>query len=649
MKRPDNVRYTNQFYRPRRVNNNGLYVLFAVTSLLVVVTIILAVAAVKKSKKKTDNTLVVPTNDSAPVVTDDSGNTIDPSGIVINTPEPTPPPSIEAYQNPVLYPATAGMDVPIGTPEDKYSPAGRNTTEVVYNGNEKVTGYQRADEIHFKDPLFYQQVGGILTFRGNNFRNCATWGTFALDPAKSQHLEQIWSYNGLESRWSPLGFWWSGTGWTGQPLAVKWDWEVQQIMNIRAEKKSKQGLTEIIVAAEDGYVYFFDIDDGQKTRDPLKIGATIKGTPAVDPRGYPILYVGQGDDNGGEGASKNGVIGWRIFSLIDFSLLHFQSGIDSRAYRTSWGGCDSSPIINGETDTLIYPSENGIIYTVKLNTQFNAGTGALSINPQFVDYKYTFEDGTSTTHGIESSMAIYDHYGWATDNDGNLICIDLNTMSLVWSRRLEDDSDVTPVLEEENGHVYLYTGTEVDWQRNESVYQGAAYTYKFDAMTGEQVWQTSQNCYTSNGDTSAGDVNGGLLATPALGKGNASNLVFFSYCMTKGAYRGNTIVAYDKNTGNQVWSYVMEFYEDPANVTDPYSWSSPVDIYDENGNAYIIIYDSYGQIHMLDALTGTHISHLRLIADENQKINNIESSPIVVDGILVIGSRGNFMYGVKIS
>ena len=51
MKRPDNVRYTNQFYRPRRVNNNGLYVLFAVTSLLVVVTIILAVAAVKKSKK----------------------------------------------------------------------------------------------------------------------------------------------------------------------------------------------------------------------------------------------------------------------------------------------------------------------------------------------------------------------------------------------------------------------------------------------------------------------------------------------------------------------------------------------------------------------------------------------------------------------
>ena len=52
---------------------------------------------------------------------------------------------------------------------------------------------------------------------------------------------------------------------------------------------------------------------------------------------------------------------------------------------------------------------------------------------------------------------------------------------------------------------------------------------------------------------------------------------------------------------------------------------------------------------MLDAVTGTKLSALRLIADQNQITNNIESSPIIVDGILVIGSRGNVMYGVKIS
>lgn len=645
MKRPDNVRYTNQFYRPRRVNNNGLYVLFAVTSLLVVVTIILAVATLKKSKKDS-GALVTSNNGSEVIATDSDGNTIDPSGIVINTPEPTPPPSAEPYQNILLYPATANMDVEIGTPQEKYSPSGRGTTQVIYVDNDQVSSYQRQDEIHMGDPLFYQQVGGILTFRGTNFRNCASWGTFSFDPNKTEHLEQIWGFDNVGSLKSSSWSWnWFGTCWTGQPLAVKWSWEVQQLMNLYPEKKAKQDLTEIIVAATDGYVYFFDLEDGEKTRDPLKTGFTVKGTPAIDPRGYPILYLGQGDDNG-----EKGRIGFRIFNLMNFEEMHFQCGLDSRAYRSTWGACDSSPIICAEADTLIYPNENGMIYTVKLNTQFNAGTGTLSINPQTVAYKYIFDGVEGKQLGIESSMAIYDHYGWCTDNAGNLICIDLNTMSIIWSRRLDDDSDVTPVIEEENGHVYLYTGTEVDWQRNELDYQGASYTYKFDAMTGDVVWQTSQSCFTHNGTNSGDDVNGGMLGTPALGKGEVSNLVFFSYCMTKGTYRGNTLVAYDKATGTEVWKYVMEWVPDPEHVTDPYSWSSPVDVYDDQGNAYILICDSYGQVHLVDAQTGTLVSCTRMTRKDNPEMkHNVESSPIVVDGIMVVGTRGQSICGVKIS
>ena len=94
-------------------------------------------------------------------------------------------------------------------------------------------------------------------------------------------------------------------------------------MNLYPEKKAKQNLTEIIIAAGDGYIYFFDLEDGQKTRDPLKVGFTIKGTPAVDPRGYPILYVGQGDDNG-----EKGRIGYRIFNLMNFEEIHYQAGLD---------------------------------------------------------------------------------------------------------------------------------------------------------------------------------------------------------------------------------------------------------------------------------------------------------------------------------
>ncbi|MBO4688883.1 MAG: PQQ-binding-like beta-propeller repeat protein [Clostridiales bacterium] len=634
MGKPENVRYTNQFYRPRRVNNNGLYILFLVTAVLVVTTIILAVVTLSKSKKKLKNETDSSSGQS--VVTDVNGQTVDPSGIIVMTPTPTPAPSIESYQNPLLYPATAKMDVPIGTPEDKYSPSGRGTTQVVYNDTDTVSGYQRADEIHLGDPLYYQQVGGILTFRGTNFRNCASWGTFSLDPSKEDHLTQVWEYDNIGTLKSSSWSWsWFGTGWTGQPLAVKWPYETQQLMNLYPEKKSKQGLTEVIIAAMDGYVYFFDLDDGQKTRDPLKVGATIKGTPAVDPRGYPLLYVGQGDDNG-----EKGQIGFRIFSLLNFDLLHFQNGLDSRAYRSTWGACDSSPIICGDADTLIYPNENGMIYTVKLNTQWNPGTGTISIDPQTIAYKYIFDGVEGKQLGIESSMAIYDHYGWCTDNAGNLICIDLNTMSMIWSRRLDDDSDVTPVLEEDNGHLYLYTGTEVDWQRSELDYQGASYTYKFDAMTGDVVWQTSQSCYTHNGENSGDDVNGGMLGTPVVGKGSISNLVIFSYCMTKGLYSGNIVVAYDKTTGTEVWKYQMNMY----------SWSSPVDIYDENGNAYILICDSIGQVHLVDAATGNRLCYIRMTRSDNPDAqHNTESSPIVVDGMMVVGTRGQSIIGVKIS
>ncbi|MBP5418166.1 MAG: PQQ-binding-like beta-propeller repeat protein [Clostridiales bacterium] len=649
MGRPENVRYENQFYRPRRVNNNGLYILFLVTVALVVTTIVLAVVTLKKGKKAVKET--TESTSKQAIVTNDQGETVDPTGIIVVTPTVTPAPMIEEYQNPILYPATAKMDVLMGKPKDENTPSGRKVSQTVYNGDEKVSGYQRQDEIHMGDPLNYQKVGGILTFRGNNFRNCASWGTFSLDPAKDKHLEEIWSVKSGDIKGRAFPYW-CGTLWTGQPLAVKWDWNVQQLMNLYPEKKSKKDLTEVIVAAGDGYVYFLDLEDGQPTRDKLKLGFTVKGTPAIDPRGYPILYVGQGDNNV-EGAPDK--VGFRIINLMNFEIIHYQCGLDSRAFRSSWGACDSSPIVCADADTLIYPNENGMVYTVKLNTQFNVGTGTLSINPQTIAYKFIFDEiQQKALYGIESSMAVYDHYGWFTDSAGDLICLDLNTLEMIWSRRLGDDSDVTPVIEESNGHVYLYTGTEVDWQKDHGTgtWQGASFTYKVDAMTGEIVWETSRDCFSySDVDNRSNDVNGGMLGTPVIGKGKASNLVFFSYCMTKGYQRGNSIIAYDKETGNRAWEYVMEYVEDPEHINDPYSWSSPVDVYDDQGNPYIMICDSYGQVHMVDALTGDFVSSVRLQnkAFPNEKLNNTESSPIVVDGILVVGTRGMGIYGVKIS
>ena len=636
MRKPENVRYENQFYRPRRVGSNrSIYILFGVTVALVVSTVVLGIFALKGSKKDLSNDSSSSAS-SETQLTDEQGGliTFDPTDVSETESTPAGP---NELQNPNLYPATVLMNVPIGKPVDTYAPSARGVNQTIFNQSGEIGSFARNPEIHFGDPLNYQQFAGILTFRGNNFRNCASWGYANIDPTKpeGEHFEKVWEFTEMQWKSTPLSSSWSwvGAGWTGQPLAVRWGYDMQQTMNLYPDKKSKENLTEIILASQDGHVYFLDLDDGQKTRDPINVGATIKGTPAVDPRGYPLLYVGQGDDNG-----TRGEVGYRIYSLLNGELLHFEPGLDSRAYRSNWGACDSSPIIDGNADTLIYPSENGMIYTMKLNTDYRPDLGKITVSPETTVYRYSVEGQSGGQFGIESSMSIYDHYGWCSDNGGNLLCIDLNSMQMVWSRGLDDDSDVTPVIEEENGHVYLYTGTEVDWQNEAGGdYQGQAFTYKIDAMTGETVWQTSQSCYTHNGDVSSDDINGGMLGTPIMGKKSISNLVIFSYCMTKNVSYGNALVAYDKTTGNEVWRYDW----------NTYTWSSPVDVYDKDGNAYIVVFDSQGQGHLVDGSTGKRIGLIQGLKQDT--LGNFEASPIVVDDMVVIAQRSPAIYGVKIS
>ena len=636
MRKPENVRYENQFYRPHRVGSNrSIYILFGVTVALVVSTVVLGIFALKGSKKDLSNDSSSSAS-SETHLTDEQGGliTFDPTDVSETESTPAGP---NELQNPNLYPATVLMNVPIGKPVDTYAPSARGVNQTIFNQSGEIGSFARNPEIHFGDPLNYQQFAGILTFRGNNFRNCASWGYANIDPTKpeGEHFEKVWEFTEMQWKSTPLSSSWSwvGAGWTGQPLAVRWGYDMQQTMNLYPDKKSKENLTEIILASQDGHVYFLDLDDGQKTRDPINVGATIKGTPAVDPRGYPLLYVGQGDDNG-----TRGEVGYRIYSLLNGELLHFEPGLDSRAYRSNWGACDSSPIIDGNADTLIYPSENGMIYTMKLNTDYRPDLGKITVSPETTVYRYSVEGQSGGQFGIESSMSIYDHYGWCSDNGGNLLCIDLNSMQMVWSRRLDDDSDVTPVIEEENGHVYLYTGTEVDWQNEAGGdYQGQAFTYKIDAMTGETVWQTSQGCYTHNGDVSSDDINGGMLGTPIMGKKSISNLVIFPYCMTKNVSYGNALVAYDKTTGNEVWRYDW----------NTYTWSSPVDVYDKDGNAYIVVFDSQGQGHLVDGSTGKRIGLIQGLKQDT--LGNFEASPIVVDDMVVIAQRSPAIYGVKIS
>ena len=84
-------------------------------------------------------------------------------------------------------------------------------------------------------------------------------------------------------RWS-----WTGSGWTGQPLIVKWPDDLKQIMNIKEAKKTDPGLTEIIYPCLDGKIYFLDLKDGTYTGPSIVSGGgPFKGTGSLYPERHP--------------------------------------------------------------------------------------------------------------------------------------------------------------------------------------------------------------------------------------------------------------------------------------------------------------------------------------------------------------------------
>ena len=481
----------------------------------------------------------------------------------------------------------------------------------IITGGSIVDKYQLKDSVSFGKPEDYFALPGIATFRGNNFRNSPTYGTATVTEKllSKKWNSTIGSLNG-----------WPGSGWTGQPLMVQWDKDTKSSMNMYASKKAKDGLVEVIYATLDGNVYFYDLDDGSYTRDPIYLGMNFKGAGSLDPRGYPIMYVGSGDYISGKAPRMY------IISLIDGSILYECSGNDAFSQR-DWVAFDSSPLVDAETDTLIWPGESGILYTIKLNTKYSKSAGTLTMEPnEIVKTRYSTKRSNKSTYwvGYEPSAVIVDRYLYISENGGMFFCIDLDTMTLVWAQDTRDDSNSTPVFEW-NGldGGYIYTAPSLHWTASGG--KGYICIYKLDAKTGEIVWEKRFDCHTVDG------VSGGVQSTPLLGKPGTQleGLILYTVARTPNAWDGK-LVALDTQTGEIVWEKAM----------NNYSWSSPVAIYDDSGNAYVIVCDSMGIMNMLDS-KGNLLSTIDLGS-------NIEASPAVFENTLVVGTRGGLIWGVSI-
>ena len=467
--------------------------------------------------------------------------------------------------------------------------------------------------IDFGDSSQYSDLEGVTAFRGNNYRDSASFGERTVTQKK---LEIVWTQP--LGAISAHGSYWPGSGWTGQPLLIHWPEDTRNMMNINQEMKSKD-LVEVIYPVLDGNIYFLDIETGKPTRDKIEIGYPIKGTAMVDPRGYPVLYTGMGiNENNGKFTEYK----YRIINLLNQKELYTIFGRDEMAFR-GWGATDSSALLDKKTDTLLSLGENGLVYKVKLNTQFDKQAGTLTMAPNLTKYRY--RSPYSDEQGIENSPAIYKNYMYFNDNGGTLQCLDLNTMKPVWIYNTEDDTDSTTVIEETSEGVFLYTANQVD-KRGENGKNKTANCEirKFNALTGELIWQKDYQCLYNY------YINGGALATPVVGKDDISDIVIYSICFT-GTNQDGILVALNKKTGEEVWKKKL-----PA-----YSWSSPLDFKSSDGKTYVVYCDFAGWMHLIDPVDGKTLHSISLGG-------NVESSPSIYNDMIVVGSYAKKIFGIKI-
>lgn len=525
------------------------------------------------------------------------------------TVQPTPTPTPEPTPTPVGLPDFKPHSVDGTEPERLIS-----STAIMVDG-EVVEEYESDYEINFDLPERYTELEGIVTFRGDNFRSGAAYGTAAVS---SKTLTKVWSKStsGLSDT---DGIYWSGSGWTGQPLIVKWPEATRKNISAMYDwAREKEGLVEVIYATLDGHVYFYELTSGEYTRDPLNLGFNYKGAGALDPRGYPILYVGSGVD------SVNGRSRVKVVNLIDNSVM-FEFGHNETFANRGWHMFDSSPLVSAETDQLIYPGENGILYIIHLNTKYNEQTGELSVDPDnIVKWKYNgVRSGSRYWLGVESSAAIINNYIFLADNGGNLMCLDLNTLKLVWVQDVLDDTNCSPVVDVEDGHPYIYISTSFHYGWR-SYSTAEIPIFKIDAETGEIVWRTDYTCYTVQ------DLSGGVQGTIAVGKNKLSDMIFVPVARTPGASSG-TLAALKKDTGEVIWE----------KETSMYSWSSPVDFYDADGNGYLLYCNSGFNMFLIDGKTGEQLDYMNLGG-------NIEASPAMYGNYAVVGTRAMRTYCIQV-
>lgn len=444
----------------------------------------------------------------------------------------------------------------------------------------------------------YDRKGSIMTFRKGPFRQADFGGTLDTVPTR---LKVDWSFDTDTDRADTVfGPWGGGTGWTGQPLYIEWpDSLARKLVDAGAVNSNFKG-TEVIVGSLCGSVYFLNPDNGKETRKAINAGNPLKGTVSFDPLFNGLLYVGQG-------TPARRPFGAVTIDLFNNELVHFLKE-DGKAYR-HWGAFDSSALRVGQF--VFRPAENGSLY------KFVVENGEPRLH-SVMRYKVN-----GAAPGIESSMAAFANYGYLADNHGNVLAVNLDNLQPVWRYNLGDDTDATPVVEVEDGIPYVYVGCEID-----RVARGHAVFAKLNGLTGQEVWKNEPA--GQRREDGKKHFDGGFYASPLLGRGDCSDLIFTN--MVKNTSGSNGVfMAINRNDGKTVYELPLKFY----------AWSSPVGFLTKDGKQIVVTADCSGNVYIIDAKNGKIITSSHIGC-------NFESSPAVSANSLFVGSRSNGIYKITL-
>lgn len=449
----------------------------------------------------------------------------------------------------------------------------------------------------------YNDAPGIFTFRGNGFREAPFIG-FVEGRPDTVTVDWVFT-TAYDGRPTNYGVWGGGTGWSGQPLYVCWpDSMMQRFRDLSPALTKAFSAEEIIVGSLASRIYFIDFATGDSSRLSLPTDNTIKGTISLDPSLNGNLYAGQG-------IPCSRPFGALAFNLFSHKRTHFFAQ-DRSAWRP-WGAYDSSPIRVG--NFLFRPGENGTLY------KFLIVGDSLHLHSTLRFRK----PSSKSAAGMEASMAFWQNRGFVSDNHGNIVCFNLATLQPIWYYDNHDDSDGSPVLAIEDGHPYLYSACEVDKQGTE----GKCFFVKLDAEDGSLVWQQTFNCRRAKDGNQTFD--GGMFATPLKGVGNCDSLIFTNIVTNDRPGMKGDFVALNRKDGSLRYRTTLRHY----------AWSSPLALLNDEGEMFVFTADTQGRVYLIDALSGKILFCKRIGA-------NFESSPIVVDNHIVLGSRGRKIYKMSI-